>query len=186
MTFKEKLQKEHPEFVSAKYFGGCACCPHTYGYESEDNKPCGTRKISCRECWNREIPEPKKHFIYSESTEKVAVGDIIEVHISSKLILSGKRVISAEYPNLVLEDVLGDQTIKLVIYADRIKEINLLMKSTERVKDLVWIYHWNGRNMRHEFTCPKCGNGVLMACNKPLDTDVLKKCPHCGSKNVMY
>lgn len=38
MTFKEKLQQEHPEYVSDRFAGGCEKCPHTYGYEEEDEE----------------------------------------------------------------------------------------------------------------------------------------------------
>lgn len=54
MTFKEKLQKEHPDKVNAMCIGGCASCPHTYGYERRDDSPCKT--LNCRDCWNRTIP----------------------------------------------------------------------------------------------------------------------------------
>ena len=58
MTFKEKIAKEHPEYVDEKYHGGARECPSSYGYEDEDN--CGHLiGLSCAECWNREIPEPK-------------------------------------------------------------------------------------------------------------------------------
>ena len=58
MTFKEKLAKEHPECVDEKCTGGARECPSSYGYEDEDN--CGHLiGLSCAECWNREIPEPK-------------------------------------------------------------------------------------------------------------------------------
>ena len=56
MTFKERLQKEHPEFVGPKWIGGCHKCPFKYGYEPEDRKPCD--HMDCYECWNREIPKP--------------------------------------------------------------------------------------------------------------------------------
>lgn len=56
MTFKEKLQKEHPEFVGPMWISGCHKCPFNYGYEPKDRKPCD--RMDCYECWNREIPEP--------------------------------------------------------------------------------------------------------------------------------
>lgn len=59
MTFREKLQREHPEYVDSKWFGGCKSCPAIYGYEAfcESEKNCvpnGGR--GCEYCWNREIP----------------------------------------------------------------------------------------------------------------------------------
>lgn len=53
MTFREKLEKEHPECVSGDYIAGCKYCPCDYGYEL--SLPCGTQ-FSCRSCWDREIP----------------------------------------------------------------------------------------------------------------------------------
>lgn len=55
MTFKEKLQREHPECVYEDAFGGCEDCPGDYGYEKK--KPCiSTDEEKCRKCWDREIP----------------------------------------------------------------------------------------------------------------------------------
>lgn len=52
MTFREKLQKEHPEAVDEIYGGGCRECPCDYGYEQGNFCDC-----DCKECWDREIPE---------------------------------------------------------------------------------------------------------------------------------
>ena len=60
MTFREKLEKEHPEEVDKRYPGGCFGCPKNYGYE--DRIPayiCGWSDVSletkCAKCWNREV-----------------------------------------------------------------------------------------------------------------------------------
>lgn len=55
MTFKEKLEKEHPERVSSRFGGGCDGCPSDYGYEEKTDR-CPDE--SCLYCWNREIPTP--------------------------------------------------------------------------------------------------------------------------------
>lgn len=63
MTFKEKLQKEHPEKVHKRYCGGCSGCPRDYGYEKTFDGGCpGPKRFygsypECEHCWNREIPE---------------------------------------------------------------------------------------------------------------------------------
>lgn len=69
MTFKEKLQKEHPEEIEDHYFGGCAGCPYDYGYmeNTKKNKAChqfsdtgrfiGLSDETCTKCWNRVIPK---------------------------------------------------------------------------------------------------------------------------------
>ena len=46
MTFKEKLQQEHPEAIGEKYDGGCKNCPYDYGYcEKPPIEQC--RKTTC-------------------------------------------------------------------------------------------------------------------------------------------
>ena len=66
MTYREKLQQEHPECVSDNYAGGCKGCPSSYEYGPEDSlsgetciawqKSVEARKYLCRQCWDREIP----------------------------------------------------------------------------------------------------------------------------------
>ena len=59
MTCREKLQIEHPECIGKQYDGGCAKCPHEYGYlpipgyctEWPNNE-------MCTKCWDREIVLP--------------------------------------------------------------------------------------------------------------------------------
>ena len=43
MTYREKLQQEHPEYVSDGYAGGCKGCPKGYGYGPEET----TNKNTC-------------------------------------------------------------------------------------------------------------------------------------------
>lgn len=52
MTFKEKLQMEHPELIDEE--GYCEDCPEDYGYEV--NSVCIERADGCRVCWDRVIP----------------------------------------------------------------------------------------------------------------------------------
>ena len=54
MTFRERLQKEHPDFVGAEFVGGCRGCPSGYGYEAERGC-CNANDIRCAACWDREI-----------------------------------------------------------------------------------------------------------------------------------
>lgn len=62
MTFLEKLEREHPEFIGEKFPGGVAICPEDCGYEK--STPCGAMTengtfdpTACMACWNREVPE---------------------------------------------------------------------------------------------------------------------------------
>ena len=60
MTFLEKLKQEHPEAIDNHCLGGASSCPFHYGYEKEDDRPCGKDMLfSCVKCWNREMPEPE-------------------------------------------------------------------------------------------------------------------------------
>lgn len=61
MTYRELLQKEHPEAVNKKYEGGCDGCPFLYGYEAGNaDTPCRQymkhNNTVCTTCWDRETP----------------------------------------------------------------------------------------------------------------------------------
>lgn len=61
MTFREKLKMEHPERINPDAAGGCVGCPALYGYEDRSGGCCHKHpgdlfKMSCTDCWNREIP----------------------------------------------------------------------------------------------------------------------------------
>lgn len=63
MKLRDKLAKEHPEFVKPNYLAGCRGCPNHYGYE--EHGPCyfediAPNKEMCRECWDRDESEVKK------------------------------------------------------------------------------------------------------------------------------
>lgn len=58
MTCREKLAMEHPPAANSSENGGCAGCPHDWGYlpvPAQSCADCGD--YECTECWNREIPE---------------------------------------------------------------------------------------------------------------------------------
>lgn len=54
MTFREKLQQEHPECCDTLCSGGCFGCPVEYGYEQSEHCPEGMN-MNCERCWSREI-----------------------------------------------------------------------------------------------------------------------------------
>lgn len=57
MTFKEKLQQEHPELMEAYYW--LHHCPDSFGYE--DYSDCGDFACDeCKACWDREMPEEEE------------------------------------------------------------------------------------------------------------------------------
>lgn len=55
MTFKEKLEKEHPDVnIEMAIAGNCPC---DYGYERYTPRCPMNMEQSCFDCWEREIPE---------------------------------------------------------------------------------------------------------------------------------
>ena len=55
MTYREKLQIEHPESIKTYCLGGCDGCPGDYDYEKKKSCIDASEK-SCRKCWDRVIP----------------------------------------------------------------------------------------------------------------------------------
>ncbi len=77
MTYRELLQKEHPEAVNKKYEGGCDGCPFIYGYEAGNaDTPCRQymkhNNTVCTACWDREIPRSEP-----DEQSNAADGDLI-------------------------------------------------------------------------------------------------------------
>lgn len=56
MTCREKLAKEHPEYVNPASTGGCDACPITYGYLDRPEW-CNVDEDTCSKCWDREISD---------------------------------------------------------------------------------------------------------------------------------
>ena len=73
MTFKEKLQMEHPECVSERYNGGCECCPDDYGYEKKSVCTRSDNAVDCTKCWNREMPS-------TETKAEIDATDYINIY----------------------------------------------------------------------------------------------------------
>lgn len=57
MTYKERLQQEHPEMNDADFENEVLFnCPSTFGYE--ENWYClGDIDMSCDKCWDRKMEE---------------------------------------------------------------------------------------------------------------------------------
>ena len=84
MTYKEKLQKEHPEKVNESFLGGCSGCPDGYDYCLRSETLCPKMRIGsyerCAECWNREIPSTE-----DKKTESLRyIHDLIEDAMKKK------------------------------------------------------------------------------------------------------
>ena len=72
MTYKQRLQIEHPEDIDDNWLGGCSGCPSSYGYCDIQDKLCHIQNrtvcnTTCTECWNREIPEQVERVPKEES-----------------------------------------------------------------------------------------------------------------------
>lgn len=75
MTFKEKLQREHPECVYEDAFGGCEDCPGDYGYEKKES--CiSINEEKCRKCWDRVIPEEEDEEMIRDDLENGMVCEL--------------------------------------------------------------------------------------------------------------
>lgn len=61
MTYKEKLQIEHPDMIAPQLRCGCHGCPNDYGYgpERRGNKSC-QGSGGCEACWNKEFAFSKE------------------------------------------------------------------------------------------------------------------------------
>lgn len=90
MTFKEKLEIEHPEEISEEYDSGCFGCPHDYGYESISESVVNCDVYGgkgCVHCWNREMEatklkaKVKKEFNWEEFKD---VNNKIAVHCKTE------------------------------------------------------------------------------------------------------
>ena len=99
MTFKEKLEKEHPEkYIQHRV--SSAGCPSDYGYETEQSFGLHCKTMSCRACWDREIPgsdiedgatEEMKQQIIEESIVTQKPDGNLEFRVERKILDSGNR-----------------------------------------------------------------------------------------------
>lgn len=84
MTFKEKLEQEHPERVDEKFQGGCDGCPHEYGYEIRWK----CDGVSCFNCWNREMPDTPAPMTAEEAWEiaiRFCYGDLNRANVRKEV-----------------------------------------------------------------------------------------------------
>jgi hypothetical protein len=102
MTFREKLQKEHPDKVGPEFRGGCFMCPVTYGYEDRDDRPCrNNSRTNCTECWNRVIPgtEESKTFNFKpEGLNALIERAATKRDVSVSIFITGDSTHISVYP----------------------------------------------------------------------------------------
>ena len=58
MTFRERLEQEHPDMINKNFNGGCVGCPDNYGYceKSSLDRICEDYAYTCYDCWDLECP----------------------------------------------------------------------------------------------------------------------------------
>ena len=61
-TCRERMKRENPALVSSDFVGGCAGCPHIYGYTKKKHPRCcddipAVQPDICWECWDRPVEE---------------------------------------------------------------------------------------------------------------------------------
>lgn len=134
MTFKEKLQIEHPERIDPYDWGGCMGCPYEYDYENNEASPChdGTAitPALCTECWNREMPEEK-----SESKKAVEIGKLAAEGFEASLC---KTNLSSDDAKMIQEKIynafgIGSDTI--ASFNDQLAKIVAAKDDTPRILD---------------------------------------------------
>jgi len=89
MTFREKLQQEHPDRIDPTENGGCIGCPSHYGYERNHKCPSQydleelSDNEACTRCWDREISCQTKIFNGPEINNNInlkSAGFVLVLH----------------------------------------------------------------------------------------------------------
>ena len=77
MTFRQRLEREHPDGLGEQYVGGCCGCPSDFGYEKKMGclTIVGDKIMKCEECWGREMPEPLSDAPQAQYRDKNASDD---------------------------------------------------------------------------------------------------------------
>ena len=92
MTYLEKAKLEQPDrysVFSASLIEDCTIgCPYSWGLVESKRcpvvyEPDGCRFMTCKECWNREVPETKEKVPETKEKEKekeiITMKDILEI-----------------------------------------------------------------------------------------------------------
>ena len=79
MTFAEKARKEYPELCNRELGYPTNDCPHHFGFEREP-APGVCSKLSCQQCWNREIPEEPVEEAKPKTTKKTKAELLAEIN----------------------------------------------------------------------------------------------------------
>lgn len=153
MTWKEKLQKEKPEYISPLYMGGCSGCPGTHFNEARDIrvsfKGCPalnhrSNEDSCAKCWNSEIPGTEtKNKENDMGTFKPIAREILTINDIQNL---GSRLSAYEDIGLDPEE-LKELVKKYIPKPAIVEKITSFDSSSKR----------SCRRTANYFSCPECG-----------------------------
>lgn len=142
MTYREKLQKENPKKVSPEAIGGCVGCPHAYGYETYQQRPCASKEIAeqpseirCTNCWNRVIPgTEEKEYENMSRDELITIIKLLEGRIDTKSELIARYTAACT-----------DKNEKIKELEDKVAELEKKNKEIERLtKELDEQRHYTG------------------------------------------
>lgn len=135
MTYREKLQKEHPEYVKSRYAGGCRGCPYMYGYEASESCPCEKSKeianqpasIRCTDCWDRVIPgTEEKEYENLSRDELITLIKLLEGRIEIKDRAIANYIAACEDKNTQILNLSAIGKSKDAIIEKQEKEIKVL------------------------------------------------------------
>lgn len=96
MICRERLKMEHPEHADEEYAGGCAGCPHDYGYASRPEY-CSILEYAeiCEKCWEREVEGAEEKEVKKEFTKAdLEDGMVVELRNGKHLLVikRGKKI----------------------------------------------------------------------------------------------
>lgn len=122
MKFREKLAMEHPDCVGEQFIEGYRGCLNHYGYERDEESVKACLKNTCKQCWDREIPELKRQVKSNQ--------DFIQDDIADKEDLE-EKIYETESVMEHIKDYMKDVIEKSTKYDDRLSsEMKKIVQNT--------------------------------------------------------
>lgn len=136
MTYRELLQKEHPESVDGRFLGGCEGCPCHYGYEADNANgvPC-PKYVShsdtmcdtmCAACWDREIPDSESAGLIEKDVFSKAIatfGEQLQVIILFEEMAELQKELCKDFRGKRSRENIADEVADVEIMLAQIKMI---------------------------------------------------------------
>lgn len=84
ITYREYMEKNHPDYIDPGFVAGVLGCPHDKGFRDFSyTLQCGNNCKKCIECWDQYMTEAEyKKYVLKEEEEKemdYKVGDVVKV-----------------------------------------------------------------------------------------------------------